>query len=118
MTRNVWFWIVLILLILLLFGAKRLPDLASSVGKSLKIFKREISELQQEPPAPTPTHTPHPGVATQSTNTVQTDGAVPLHPTSPQTAPGGTGSGQTAPAGSPPEHDRRDTAGPAGSGGS
>ncbi|MGN0110989.1 MAG: twin-arginine translocase TatA/TatE family subunit, partial [Cellulosimicrobium funkei] len=31
--------VVLILLVLLLFGSKRLPDMARSVGQSLKIFK-------------------------------------------------------------------------------
>ncbi|EUA42170.1 mttA/Hcf106 family protein [Mycobacterium xenopi 4042] len=32
----------------LLFGAKRLPDAARSLGKSLRIFKSEVRELQSE----------------------------------------------------------------------
>ncbi|HEX7805520.1 MAG TPA: twin-arginine translocase TatA/TatE family subunit, partial [Cellulomonas sp.] len=36
-----WHVIVLLVVVLLLFGAKRLPDLAKSVGESLKIFKSE-----------------------------------------------------------------------------
>lgn len=40
------FWIVLIVLILLLFGAKRLPDLSRSVGRSLRIFKAETEGLR------------------------------------------------------------------------
>lgn len=40
--------IILVLLVLLLFGAKRLPDLARSVGQSLKIFKREVEELRDD----------------------------------------------------------------------
>lgn len=40
--------IVLVLLVLLLFGANRLPDLARSVGQSLKIFKREVQELRED----------------------------------------------------------------------
>ena len=43
-----WHWAVLIVIVLLLFGAKRLPDLAKSVGQSLKIFKKEIKELQED----------------------------------------------------------------------
>ncbi len=39
-------FLVLILLVLLLFGAKRLPDLARGVGRSLRIFKAETDGLQ------------------------------------------------------------------------
>jgi sec-independent protein translocase protein TatA len=34
--------IILLLLVIVLFGARRLPDAAKSVGKSIKIFKSEI----------------------------------------------------------------------------
>jgi sec-independent protein translocase protein TatA len=40
-----WHIIVLVAVVLLMFGAKRLPDLARSVGQSLKIFKSEVKEL-------------------------------------------------------------------------
>lgn len=36
--------LVVLALVLLLFGAKRLPDLARSLGKSLKEFKKGIQE--------------------------------------------------------------------------
>ena len=39
-------FLVLILLVLLLFGAKRLPDLARGVGRSLRIFKSETEGLR------------------------------------------------------------------------
>lgn len=48
MLRNPAFWVVLFLVIVLLFGANKLPGLAGSVGKSLKIFKKEVSELQED----------------------------------------------------------------------
>lgn len=48
MLRQPWFWAVVILLIMLLFGANKLPGLAGSVGKSLKIFKKEVKELQED----------------------------------------------------------------------
>ncbi|MDR7167097.1 sec-independent protein translocase protein TatA [Nocardia kruczakiae] len=35
-------------MILLLFGAKRLPDAARGLGRSLRIFKSEMSEMQSE----------------------------------------------------------------------
>ncbi|QAY62663.1 twin-arginine translocase TatA/TatE family subunit [Xylanimonas allomyrinae] len=43
-----WHIIVLVVVILLLFGANRLPDLARSVGQSLKIFKNEVKDLTDD----------------------------------------------------------------------
>jgi sec-independent protein translocase protein TatA len=40
-----WEWVILIALILLLFGAKRLPDAARGLGRSLRIFKSETKGL-------------------------------------------------------------------------
>ncbi len=34
--------LVLLLLVIVLFGAKRLPDAARSVGRSIRIFKSEL----------------------------------------------------------------------------
>jgi sec-independent protein translocase protein TatA len=52
-----WHVIILVAVIVLLFGAKKLPDAARSLGKSMRIFKSEIRELQHEgkPEEPTPT---------------------------------------------------------------
>lgn len=41
-----WHIIVLVLLVLLLFGAGKLPSLARNVGKSMRIFKSEVEELR------------------------------------------------------------------------
>ncbi len=43
-----WHWLILIAVIVLLFGSKRLPDAARSLGKSMRIFKSEVKELQNE----------------------------------------------------------------------
>lgn len=40
-----WEWLIIIALILLLFGAKRLPDAARGLGRSLRIFKAETKGL-------------------------------------------------------------------------
>lgn len=37
-----WHFLILAAIILLLFGATKLPGLARSVGQSMKIFKNEI----------------------------------------------------------------------------
>jgi sec-independent protein translocase protein TatA len=43
--------IIILLIVLLLFGAKRLPVLAKSVGQSLRIFKKETTSAGTEPEA-------------------------------------------------------------------
>jgi sec-independent protein translocase protein TatA len=43
-----WHWLIVIAVFVLLFGAKKLPDAARSLGKSLRIFKSEVRELQSE----------------------------------------------------------------------
>ncbi|PVZ09439.1 Sec-independent protein translocase subunit TatA [Actinomycetospora cinnamomea] len=41
-------WLVILVVVLLLFGAKRLPDAARGVGRSLRIFKAETSALSED----------------------------------------------------------------------
>ena len=43
-------WIIILLVFVLLFGARKLPELGSSVGKSIKNFKKGISEGKDEAP--------------------------------------------------------------------
>lgn len=47
---SAWQIIMLIVVILIVFGASRLPDIARSVGQSMKIFKREVQELRDDEP--------------------------------------------------------------------
>lgn len=35
-------WLLILLIILLLFGAKRLPEIAKSLGKGIREFKKSI----------------------------------------------------------------------------
>ncbi|MGI9197179.1 MAG: Sec-independent protein translocase subunit TatA [Candidatus Nanopelagicales bacterium] len=46
--------LILVLIILLLFGAKRLPDVARGLGRSLRIFKAETKEMQSDAPEAAP----------------------------------------------------------------
>ena len=43
-----WHWLIVIAAFILLFGAKKLPDAARSLGKSMRIFKSEIKEMQSD----------------------------------------------------------------------
>ena len=41
-----------LVIVLVLFGAKRLPELAGSLGKSMKEFKKAVESGDAEPEAP------------------------------------------------------------------
>jgi sec-independent protein translocase protein TatA len=41
-------WIPIVLIFALLFGAKRLPDSARQLGRSMRIFKSEMKELKAD----------------------------------------------------------------------
>ena len=43
-----WHWLLIIAVFVLLFGSKKLPDAARSLGKSMRIFKSEIKEMQSD----------------------------------------------------------------------
>lgn len=43
-------WIVILLILLLLFGAKRLPEIAKSLGKGIREFKKSIKGEDEEEP--------------------------------------------------------------------
>jgi len=43
-----WHIVVLLIVVLLLFGAPKLPELARSVGKSLRILKEETKALTSD----------------------------------------------------------------------
>ena len=45
---------VLLVIALLIFGAKRLPEIGSSMGKSIREFKRSLSDTQDALNAPPP----------------------------------------------------------------
>jgi sec-independent protein translocase protein TatA len=39
--------VVILIIVLLLFGAKRLPEVARSLGKSIKSFKDGVNDLRE-----------------------------------------------------------------------
>ena len=40
--------LLILAVVILLFGAKRLPDAARSLGRSMRIFKSEVREMNNE----------------------------------------------------------------------
>jgi sec-independent protein translocase protein TatA len=60
-----WELILVLLVVLVVFGSKRLPDSARSLGRSLRIFKAETRGLREDdkpvvPPA-APVYDPYTG---------------------------------------------------------
>ncbi|MFM9378509.1 Sec-independent protein translocase subunit TatA [Gordonia sp. VNK21] len=57
-------WAVIAIVLFVLFGARRLPDMARGVGQSLRILRSEVRELEAEAaadqPRPDPSGVPDP----------------------------------------------------------
>ncbi|WP_406278045.1 Sec-independent protein translocase subunit TatA [Nocardia sp. NBC_00881] len=45
---SIWHWLIIAVVFVMFFGAKRMPDAARSLGRSLRIFKSEVSQMQSE----------------------------------------------------------------------
>jgi sec-independent protein translocase protein TatA len=43
-----WHLIILALIVIVIFGWKRLPDAARSLGRSARVFKSEVDEMKKE----------------------------------------------------------------------
>ncbi|WP_241386825.1 Sec-independent protein translocase subunit TatA [Rhodococcus sp. CH91] len=73
-----WHWAIVALVVVILFGSKKLPDAARGLGRSLRIFKSEVKEMQnddaraaapQPAPNPLPSAQPTADPAAQNTHT-------------------------------------------------
>ena len=51
---------IIMVVILLLFGARRLPEVGSSIGKGIREFKRSLSDTQDAIMGPEDQHRPLP----------------------------------------------------------
>lgn len=49
---GMWEIILIFLVILLMFGAKRLPEIGSALGKGIREFKSSVREIETELKAP------------------------------------------------------------------
>ena len=43
-----WEWLIILVVLVVLFGAKRLPELARSVGQSARVFKGEMKGMRDD----------------------------------------------------------------------
>ncbi|HEV8510088.1 MAG TPA: twin-arginine translocase TatA/TatE family subunit [Gemmatimonadales bacterium] len=56
---------ILLLILVLFFGARRIPEIGASIGKGIKEFKRGLKDVEASEPPPTP---PPPSVAAPTAN--------------------------------------------------
>jgi len=55
-----WHMFVLLVVVAVLFGSKRLPDAARGLGRSLRIFKAEMNQMREDDKQPDPHRTDRP----------------------------------------------------------
>jgi sec-independent protein translocase protein TatA len=46
--------LILLLVLVLVFGAKRIPEIGSSLGQGIKEFKRSLKDITEDRPDPHP----------------------------------------------------------------
>jgi sec-independent protein translocase protein TatA len=64
---SVWEILILLLIVLLVFGPKRLPEMGRSLGKGMREFKDSISGRDDERPPELPPSQDEPPVSSGST---------------------------------------------------
>jgi sec-independent protein translocase protein TatA len=50
--------LIILLIVMLVFGSKRLPELGASMGKSIREFKKGMNEVRESLDAPDPAPPP------------------------------------------------------------
>lgn len=75
---GVWEILIILVVVLLVFGPRRLPEMAKGLGQSVRAFRKEMRDIKQDldlddkprapssyqaAPAPAPTSTPEPAAA-------------------------------------------------------
>lgn len=56
---SIWHWLVVLVIVILIFGTKKLKTLGSDLGESIRNFKRGMKDDEEKPagaatPSPTP----------------------------------------------------------------
>ena len=55
---SIWHWVVVLVIVILIFGTKKLPSLGSDLGRAIRGFKKgmhdeDASKLEADPPTAT-----------------------------------------------------------------
>ena len=74
-----WHWAIVIVVLVVLFGSKRLPDAARSIGRSARILRSELRTTDPEAPSAPPQAEP-PEAAPSASTTDSTITTSQSHP--------------------------------------
>ncbi len=69
-----WTGLILLLVVILLFAAPKLPQLARSLGQSMTIFKKEIKNKDEDAPAAAETVSTPPAAQAPASPVASTEG--------------------------------------------
>jgi len=75
-----WHWLIILAVFILLFGAKKLPDAARGLGRSLRILKSEVSAMHDDDEKAKKAPGETDATASMATPTAQITGAPPAPP--------------------------------------
>jgi sec-independent protein translocase protein TatA len=73
-SMSIWHWVIVLVVVVLLFGTKKLGNVGSDIGKAVKGFKDGVKGEEEKSTVNTTTTTVHPTqqVADKSTIDVET----------------------------------------------
>jgi sec-independent protein translocase protein TatA len=43
-SMSIWHWVIVLVVVILLFGTKKLPSLGADIGRAIRGFKKSMSE--------------------------------------------------------------------------
>jgi sec-independent protein translocase protein TatA len=59
---SIWHILILVAVVTLMFGTKRIPEIGASIGKGIQAFKRGLQDagnaIEEPPPSPPPPSAP------------------------------------------------------------
>ncbi|MBB5608205.1 sec-independent protein translocase protein TatA [Janthinobacterium sp. S3M3] len=55
---SIWHWLIVLVIVMLVFGTKKLGNIGGDIGKAVKGFKDGVKGEEETPPANTPPATP------------------------------------------------------------
>jgi sec-independent protein translocase protein TatA len=63
-----WDLLIVLLIALIIFGPRKLPEIGGAVGKSIREFRKATNEIVDQVKAPEPVKTPEPKQLPSTTN--------------------------------------------------
>jgi sec-independent protein translocase protein TatA len=79
--------LVILLIVLLFFGAKRIPEIAGSFGKGIREFKRSLTDVERSIREPEPDERVEPGARARADERLRGSEAEPVRRAEDETRP-------------------------------